>query len=381
MRGRTDVPRAEPGSLESQAQSKSLKDEPMETPQPDDWPTRAWRIASPQALHMDPEALSQLHAYASRIEHLHSILVVRSGRIVFEHYYRGWGPNHYHNLFSATKSIISALIGIALREGSLQTLDQCLLDFFPEAESRARDPHAPAITLRHLLTMSSGYDYPKEPSKLLDDSETITKMLARPMKSQPGQVFSYDDLGVHLLGRILTKVTDTSLANFALHKLFQPLGIWQDEQGTLFPWKSGTSRADFWHPFYLPDTQHGYLWTVDRLGYYWGGSGLQFTPREMAKFGYLYLKQGWWDGKEIVPAWYVQESLRQQMTDEHGQGYGYLWWRSEVSGHEIPHAAGHGGQIIALAPDLDLVFVITSAVGDDYPHIEAVMDFIIAAVA
>ncbi len=352
----------------------------MKTPQPDYWPTRAWRIASPQALHMDPEALSQLHAYASRNERLHSILVVRSGRMVFEHYYRGWGPNHYHNLFSATKSITSALVGIALREGSLQSLDQRLLDFFPETASRTRDSRTQAITLRHLLTMSSGYDYPNEIHKLLDDSETIAKMVARSMKSQPGQVFSYDDLDVHLLGRVLARVTDTSLANFALHKLFQPLGIWQDEQGTLFPWKSDTYRPDEWHPFYLPDTQHGYLWTVDRLGYYWGSSGLQFTPREMAKFGYLYLNQGRWDGKEIVPAWYVQESLRQHMRDEHGQGYGYLWWLSEMSGHGIPHAAGHGGQIIALAPDLDLVFVITSAVGDDYQHIEAVMNFLIAAV-
>ncbi len=139
-------------------------------------------------------------------------------------------------------------------------------------------------------------------------------------------MFSYDDIDVHLLGRILAGVTDTSLANFALNKLFQPLGIWQDEQGALFPWMSETYRADVWHPFYLPDTQHGYLWTVDRVGYSWGSSGLQFTPREMAKFGYLYLKQGWWDGKEIVPAWYVQESLCQQITDEHGRGYGYLWW-------------------------------------------------------
>jgi CubicO group peptidase (beta-lactamase class C family) len=217
----------EPGSLASQAQSKSMKEESMKTPQPDYWPTRAWQITHPQTLHVDPEALSQLHAYASRNELLHNILVVRSGRIVFEHYYRGWGPTYYHNLFSATKSITSALVGIALREGALQSLDQRLLDFFPEAASRARDPRTRAIALRHLLTMSSGYDYPNEIHKLLDDSETITKIVARPMKSQPGEVFSYDDLDVHLLGRVIARVTDTSLANFALHKLFQPLGIWQ----------------------------------------------------------------------------------------------------------------------------------------------------------
>jgi CubicO group peptidase (beta-lactamase class C family) len=332
-----------------------------ETQSRDDWPTRILRTATPEEHGIDPQRLARLHEHVQGIAVLHSLLIVRSGSIVFEEYYHGWSKFHYQNVNSVTKSVVSALVGIALRDGFLRDLDQALLSFFPEYTPPTIDPRKQAITLRHLLSMSSGFDEmpADEIETFLDRSNSIEKLLNRPMRHEPGRAFAYDDLCSHLVSLILNRVTGIPLATFARTRLFEPLGIWRDEQGNPSPWKLGRHTADAPHPVGLWDEREDELWSVDNLGNNIGGFGLQLTTREMAKFGYLYLKQGQWEDAVILPRTFVQDSWQQHSVTGKGEGYGYFWFLPRWHGHSACCAVGYGGQMIAVIPDLDVVAVIT----------------------
>lgn len=155
----------------------------MDRPQHRDyWPTQNWKVKTPQETDLHLEPLTQLDAYALETDILRSIFIVHSGYIVFENYYHGWTQNSYQNVNSVTKSVTSALVGTALREGYLRSLDQPLLNFFPEYTPQALDPREQAITLRHLLSMSSGYQVPpKDVETFLEDTASVEKMLDRPL--------------------------------------------------------------------------------------------------------------------------------------------------------------------------------------------------------
>ena len=326
------------------------------------WPTYAWKTKTPQELGVSSERFTQLNEYAQSTETLHSILIVRSGFIIFENYYHGWSQDKYRNVNSITKSVTSSLIGIAFREDYLHDVDQTLLSFFPEYMPSDLDPRKRAITLRHLLSMSSGFQIPPQGVEtFLEDTSSPERMLDRPLLHNPGEVYGYDDVSCHFLSLILNKVTQMPLATYAQTRLFAPLGIWHDEQGMLYPWKHGTYVADAPHPFALWNEQDDALWSVDIRGYHVGCMGLQLTTREMAKFGYLYLNRGWWDGQSIIPEDYVQASWTQHSVTPRGEGYGYLWFLPQWRGHATSCALGYGGQIIAVVPELDLVVAITSS--------------------
>jgi CubicO group peptidase (beta-lactamase class C family) len=346
------------------------------------WPTHDWRTALPQEWGLDPERLTLLHEHAQGIATLHSILIVRSGFIVFEEYYHGWSQNHLHNVNSVTKSVTSALVGIALREGLLHDLDQPVLSFFPEYTPQVLDSRKQAITLRHVLSMSSGLA-PMPADEIwtfLERSASVQRLLHRPIHHDPGQVFTYDELGAHLVSLLLNRVTGMPIASFAQTRLFEPLGIWRDEQGTWYPWKSGTQIADAPHPFGLWKKDEDVLWSVDTHGYHIGGFGLQLTTREMAKFGYLYLRQGQWEDQYIIPAEYVQDSWRQHSVTEKGEAYGYFWFLPRWHGYTVCCAVGFGGQLIAVVPELDLVVAITCHPEPGIPPARVIVhDFVLPA--
>ena len=336
--------------------------------QRDYWPTTEWREAAPQDMALDASLLTQMNSYVS--EHLpgmNGLLLVRHGYLVFEQYYQGFAQSSYNNISSATKSVVSMLVGIALGQGRL-SLDQHMLEFFPALAVQEKDPRKHAITLRHLLSLQTGF------VKLMPDKiwlDPVRLALERPMERQPGEEFFYDNLGVDILSAILSRVTGKSAAAFADETLFKTLGVWRDAAAR-FTWHNDPQGAHTWHEYGSWDEKEGYLWKVDPQGYSTGSYGAHFTAREMAKLGYLYLNQGRWDGEQVVPAPYVQDSTREQSEGGPpvGTAYGYLWWLAQHENHAAFFASGFGGKLIYVFPDLDLVVVTiaSSERGKSNPH-------------
>jgi len=255
-----------------------------------------------------------------------SVLVIRHGYIVFEKYYEG-DSNYNKHIFSATKSFISALIGIALDKGYINNLDQKMFSFFPEYTSEITDPRVKEITIRDLLTMSAGF------ASSFQGPGDLKSSFFQPIVTDPGTHSAYNSGESYLLSGIISKTTKMNSLEFGYEHLFKPLGIQKPE------WGSG------------PD------------GYTIGGYGLHLRTRDMAKLGYLYLKNGVWDGKQIVPKEWVKESTRKQVMINVGQKtipYGYQWWIIAPNGHFAFCAIGLGGQYITVIPDLDIVIAVTS---------------------
>jgi CubicO group peptidase (beta-lactamase class C family) len=226
-----------------------------------------------------------------------------------------------------TKSVTSALVGIALADGKLESVDQRLAEFFPGYASAA-DSGVRRVTLADLLTMRAGFS--GEP--IASSGNWIRTLMTRPLEREPGRVFSYDSGSSHLLSAVLTKVTGEQAAALARERIFRPLGI-----------------------------TGGWRWPDDGQGVSIGGDGLAMRARDLAKLGQLYLQEGQWNGKQVVPAAWVRRSTREHTgVGAPGQGYGYQWWVQDGPRGKAYAALGYGGQAIVVLPTLDLVVVLTT---------------------
>jgi CubicO group peptidase (beta-lactamase class C family) len=296
----------------------------------DRWPTEAWPTAAPEGCDVDTNHLARSLEQLPRVcPDLHSLLMVRHGRLIVERYFGGSHPQDAWNVKSVTKSMLSALVGIALERGYIRSLDQPVLDFFPEYRDEVTDPPKQQITLRHLLTMSAGLEWQENGSiafRCMSSPDWVRFILKSKLVADPGVKWNYSSAQPHLLSAVLTKASGTNMLAFARHSLFDPIGAVIGQ------------------------------WDQDPKGYYFGGSELCMTPRDMARFGYLYLNNGEWNGKQIVPAGWVRAST-QQTNSAH---YAFLWWLDTFESHPIYFAQGLGGQHIVVVPDLDAVVVTTS---------------------
>lgn len=330
------------------------------------WPTRAWSQAELAALGLDPVALARLDTAArSATPHVQSLLIARHGVLAFEAYYHGVQIGSYQSVSSITKSVVSALIGVALQRGLLSSLDQPVYDFFPEYAAAVReDPRKRDITLRHLLGMTAGYA-----DKLPDDFyiNVVRSALERPLMHTPGAQFRYDSQGVDVLSAVLTRVTGQPAAFFAHQTVFASLGIWQRDD-VRFLWRSGVGGPHMWHADGLWSETHGLPWKANGQGDSTGGFGAHFTARELAKLGLLYLAGGSWAGERLLPDSFVRTSTSQQSAGgwpEH-TAYGYLWWVDRRAGSQEAvqasayYASGYGGKYLYVVPSLDLVIVLLS---------------------
>lgn len=205
------------------------------------WPTANWRESAPEEQGMDQKVLSGLDAYITETRpYLNTLLIIRHGHIVFERYYKDYNQSSYQLLHSATKSIVSALIGIALKEGYLKSLDQKWKELLPEYFTAETDVRKKDITIRHLLKMTSGLnpDFLAYPGHSGDTSEDwVRYAIEKPVPVGPDQLFMYSSLGSHLLSVMLSRATGMSTVNFARRYLFAPLGIETDEQAG-FLWQA-----------------------------------------------------------------------------------------------------------------------------------------------
>jgi CubicO group peptidase (beta-lactamase class C family) len=255
-----------------------------------------------------------------------SLLVARDGRLVFERYYGGGVVNPIFDVYSVTKSVTSALVGIALAERKLESVDQRLVDVFPNYAKNG-DPRLRRLTLAHLLTMRAGFS-----ADPIEASGNWTReLMSRPFEHEPGKVFVYDSGSSHLLSAVLTKVTGAQASMLARDRIFRPLGI-----------------------------RGGWRWPDDGQGVSVGGDGLAMRARDLAKLGQLYLPEGRWNGKQVVPAAWVRRSTRKHAVLAPGQGYGYQWWVQDGPRGTAYAALGFGGQAIVVLPALDLVVVLTT---------------------
>ena len=285
---------------------------------------------------MDSTILAKIDRYvADTFPTLLSVLLVRHGSLVFEHYYQGCNAEDSVNVKSVTKSIISALVGIALREQYLTSLDQQVVEFFPQDFPVDGDLYKRAITLKHLLTLRSGLSWMERSEEslpaLFASPNWVQHGLSLPLLHAPGEVFAYSTLDAHLLSAVLARATGMSTLAFANRSLFGPLGC------------------------------NATRWASDPQGYQVGGSELYLTPRAMAKVGYLYLRQGRWAGQQLIPHKYLEASTRTQVVPGGvPDTYGYLWWVSTVGPYASFYALGYGGQTIYVIPDLDVILVTTA---------------------
>ncbi len=302
------------------------------------YPTQAWKTSTPEQQGIDSAALLKVFdEIQAKQLNIHSVVIVRHGFIITEAHFYPFQPGVKHVLYSCTKSINSALVGIAIKQGKIDNINHRVLDFFPERTVANKDARKQAMTLEHLLTMSSGMEWnetgvplssPNNSNRqMIQSKDWVQFVLDRPMRENPGTRFNYNSGGSHLISAIVQKTTGMNELAFAQEYLFKPLGI-----------------SDV-------------AWAADPNGIYRGEDGLELTPRDMAKIGYLYLKGGIWDGQPVVSADWVKASSKKHISAMGGKDYGYQWW---VQPFGVYNAAGHGSQYIFVLSDLDMVVVFTS---------------------
>ena len=304
-------------------------------PPDDDWPGE-WRLAPAADAGLDAERLEWAVGEIGALDGVLGVLVARRGRLVAERYFRGGADRRLHNIKSASKSVLSALAGLAVEDGLLE-LDRPIADVLPEAAD-LDDPRKRTIAVRHLLTMTSGLESTSFGAygAWVASRNWVREALERPLLAEPGTRFSYSTGGTHLLSATLSRAAGTSTHDFARRRLFEPLGI---------------ERS---------------AWARDRQGVHVGGNNLSLLPRDMLKFGQLYLNRGRWAGEQLLPWQWVDESTRPGgLASPRGRGriyggYGYLWWLRGPRERGAYLASGYGGQYIHVAPAEELVVVVVS---------------------
>ncbi len=325
-----------------------------------------WQESTPVAQGLDSQTLDAAFEEGSRRPFIRGLVVARNGYLVAERYYRGLDKDDHHNVKSISKSFLSAMVGIALRDSILTNLDQKMLDYFAENVTTQMDQRLHQVTPRHLLMMRMGIEHERNNYMQIYNSRNwIQTTIDWPLTYNPGTRFSYNTFQTHLLSVILTKTTGRSTLAFGKEVLMEPLGIRVHE------WEKGPQ------------------------GYYFGGNSMRFTTRDIAWFGQLYLRGGKLRDEQIVPADWVTLSLQNNTGNNdwtwgelNDIAYGYLWWMGELKGYTVKMAIGFGGQFVMLFPELDMVVATNSesdvgwdtADAQEQSVVELVANYILPAV-
>jgi CubicO group peptidase (beta-lactamase class C family) len=328
-----------------------------------------WKVSTPVEQGLDPLLVAEMYYHTAELETLYSLLVVKDGYLIAEDYFNEVSVNQKDRLQSVTKSFASSLVGIALENGYLSGVEQNMLDFFPEVANQVTDTRKEQITIRDLLQMRAGYPSEETDPVLWDGllSGHYPPLIEDfPLIADPGTEFNYSNLSSNWLGIIVDQATGMNLKAYAEENLFSPLGIEVGEWGT------------------------------DAEGHNNGSGDLHLTPRDAAKFGLLYLNEGVFEGNQVIADDWVYDSLQRYSEDinvtggfpaNYGLsindiGYGYQWWSARAGEHRFDFAWGHGGQLIVLVDEFNMVIVTTSYPfwlqhdGESWNHESAIINLV-----
>lgn len=268
-----------------------------------------------------------------------AFLVVRNDKLLYERYFNGYDQSSIHTSFSMAKSFASGLVGIAIEEGHIESVDEPITNYIPEL--REKDERFESITIRHLLTMSSGIRYEEGGdlpwSEDADDTKTYYATDLRKLalscwiEGEPGEYFEYNNYNPLLVGLILERATGMPVAHYLQEKLWKPMGMEADGSWSLDSISSGFEKME---------------------------SGVNARARDFARFGMLFAEEGNWEGKQLISRGWIDESTRVDTSTDPSQDYQYFWWVNTPDG-ETSHFSARGkyGQYIYVAPEKDLVIV------------------------
>ena len=302
-----------------------------------------WNISSPEKQGMNSQVLDSAFTRARQISFVDGLLIIRNGYLIAEGYYNGYNAATPHNVMSVSKSFLSAIVGIAIQQGYIDSLEEKVLNYFPEYIYPGMDPRKYNITIRHLLTMRMGIRGEAEDNygvywEFYTSDNWVKKTLEDSLIDDPGSKMHYNTFQTHLLSAILTKATQKSTLDFATRVLFNPMKIEIDS------------------------------WEQDPQGYYFGGNAMHFPPREMAVLGFLYLNNGRINGRQIIPADWVELTLSPSTDLPHpnewgafkNYNYAYWWWLGQINNYDMYMGYGYEGQFVVVFPDLNLIVVSTA---------------------
>ena len=299
-------------------------------------PPEPVELAASRVSGIDRDSLASLAAFTDDLGPINSLLIFQRGEWLAEEYFGSMRASRTHNIKSASKSILSILVGIAIDKGYLESVDQEIGEFFPDYFASNPDSAKMAITIGDLLTMRSGLESTSRGSygRWVISNNWIEYKLDRRMTGRPGIDRNYSTGNTHLLSVILTRASGMSTRSFANRYLFNPMDI--DLGG----------------------------WDRDPQGYYLGGNNMALRPRDMVKIGKLMLNNGVYKDRQIVSSEWLAESVIPVTGRRPGvKNYGYLWFRRESAGLNMIYAYGNGGQYILIIPEIETVLTVTTRNG------------------
>jgi CubicO group peptidase (beta-lactamase class C family) len=269
-----------------------------------------------------------------------AFLVIHDDRLLYERYFDGYDESSIHTSFSMAKSFASALVGIAIDEGHINSVNEPITNYIPELLEK--DERFESITIRHLLTMSSGIKYEEGGdlpwSEEADDTKTYYATDLRKLalensriEGKPGEYFEYNNYNPLLIGMILERATGMSVSRYLQQKLWKPMGMEADGSWSLDSTENGFEKME---------------------------SGVNARARDFARFGMLFAEEGNWEGRQLISRGWVEESTRADTSTDPSQDYQYFWWVNTPEGETYHFSArGNYGQYIYVAPEKDLVIV------------------------
>jgi CubicO group peptidase (beta-lactamase class C family)/predicted glycoside hydrolase/deacetylase ChbG (UPF0249 family) len=321
--------------------------------------------SNPESEKINPKAISEyLEAVKSNEQDLHSLMILRNGKVVYEQWFGENAANKTHVMYSVSKTFTATAIGFAIQEGLLDLTDK-VISFFPDKLPKEISPNLQDLEIRHLLTMTVGHDV--DPTGVLreksNDLDWVEAFLAFPMEHKPGNQFVYNSLATYMLSAIITKVTGKRILDYLQPNLFRPLGIVEA------------------------------TWDESPQGIQIGGWGLKVKTEDMAKLGLFYLQKGKWNGKQILaeswfeeatvarvpslPAGVKEENLKVEVNDSDWlQGYGYQLWRSRYNSYR---ADGLNGQFILILPEKNAVIVTTANIPNMQAELNLIWEYLLPA--